>query len=82
MQAPRLLKRLDVVDQVEHRVDALRHGECVLVVLRAQERGHVARGGQVRRPSNADAECVQALPDIVRVARLPLMPADRIAPSE
>ena len=74
----RLLERLDVVNQIVQRVDALVHGERVLVVLCAQECGHVARGCQVRRPGDADAECVQALPHVVRVARLPLMPANSL----
>ena len=46
-QAAHLLVRLDVVDEVGQRVDALLHRERELGVVGAQEVGHLAGGHQV-----------------------------------
>mmetsp|Transcript_23737 Transcript_23737/g.45220 ORF Transcript_23737/g.45220 Transcript_23737/m.45220 type:complete len:368 (-) Transcript_23737:743-1846(-) len=57
--------RLYVVDHVRQRVNALLHGEGELVVVRAQERGHLPGGKQVGRALQPHAERVQLAPGVV-----------------
>ena len=56
------VERLEVVDDLGDRVEALLDGEDVLVVHRAEELGRLARGEQVRRVLEPDRERVQLRP--------------------